>query len=346
MSLHGLFTVSLITAILNTISVPQKTPRCLVNNRGCGQLCKGESAMSQYHSVRILASNSGTRHGKWVEIGAPFRAKMGKKPHETMVVCKCDCGRIDAVRRGNLVSGSSLGCRDCYYAEKSKQTHKVNGVRCRPSGYGFHQGSKQGLLTIIGEQFQIGREWWATCQCRCGTIKAIRMTGILRKQKSCGCALVASVKSRSTKHGQCKQGNVSRLYRIWSAMKNRCANKSQINYKWYGGKGISVCEEWRSSFSAFQDWSLKHGYMANLTIDRVDSHGDYSPNNCRWVTRGENARQYRHFITIDGTVRSLTEWAKISGTKQPTIRRRLRLGWNNQQAVFGRTERGPTCSKC
>lgn len=140
--------------------------------------------------------------------------------------------------------------------------------------------------------------WFWEFKCDCGRIFVgdgsqfshgnIKSCGCLRKQKS-----TERIVARNKTHG--KSG--TRLYRIWRAMKTRCATPSDSNYKDYGGRGIRVCEEWENSFEAFQDWALKTGYDENAprgacTIDRIDVDGDYCPKNCRW-TDMQNQRHNR-----------------------------------------------------
>ena len=73
-------------------------------------------------------------------------------------------------------------------------------------------------------------------------------------------------------------------------MKGRCRNPNNDHFKWYGDKGVKVCDEW-NKFENFRDWAISNGYESNLTIDRIDSNGDYKPDNCQWITRSENTRK-------------------------------------------------------
>ena len=92
------------------------------------------------------------------------------------------------------------------------------------------------------------------------------------------------------KHGE----SSTKLYYIWHNIKNRCLNPNTPYYKYYGGRGITICPEWTDDYTKFRDWSLSNGYQEGLEIDREDTDGNYEPSNCRWVTHKENMRNTRH----------------------------------------------------
>ena len=124
-----------------------------------------------------------------------------------------------------------------------------------------------------------------------------------------------------------------RIYKIWQGIRQRCNNPNDKDYEDYGGRGIRVCEEWDKSSEAFVRWALENGYADNLSIDRIDTNSGYSPENCRWSTKKEQAhnRKSTHFITRNGETHNITEWAKILGVKRSLLLNRLYRGWDEQE---------------
>ena len=118
------------------------------------------------------------------------------------------------------------------------------------------------------------------------------------------------------------------LHRRWCAMRARCHNQHNKRYARYGARGITVCEEWDSSFEAFYKWALSNGYHDGLTIDRIDNDKGYSPENCRWVTQKEQNRNYsrNHKITYNGKTQCIADWADETGINRATILYRIKCG--------------------
>lgn len=135
------------------------------------------------------------------------------------------------------------------------------------------------------------------------------------------------------KHGEGK----SRLFGIWSHIKQRCHNSKSTGYKNYGARGITVCEEWRQSFEAFRDWALKSEYEETLTIERKDVNKGYSPENCIWIASEKQNRNKRNtkFVIIFGQTLGLaTAHELYSKVPYVTVKSRLRAGWSDEYAVL------------
>ena len=130
----------------------------------------------------------------------------------------------------------------------------------------------------------------------------------------------------------------TRLYHIWENMKKRCKNKNDHHYHNYGGRGITVCQEWNNSFCAFRLWALSNGYSNDLTIDRIDVNGNYEPLNCRWITQQEQSKNLRKNIrlTYNGKTQIISDWARYLNIDVHTIGYRHRQGWSDKECLFGK----------
>lgn len=195
-------------------------------------------------------------------------------------------------------------------------------------------GKKFGMLTVIEQtdkKTKNGNAIWI-CRCECGNIKEIGGSS-LNYYKSCGCLRMARSKdfgTRMTKHSESR----TRLYSIWSHMKDRCNNPKNKRYKDYGGRGISVCKEWLNSYDLFSKWAKDNGYNDDLTIDRIDNNGNYEPTNCRWATNTEQVlnRRSNKIIEYHGKRQSLKAWSIELDISYDCLQTRLARDWTVEEA--------------
>ena len=118
-------------------------------------------------------------------------------------------------------------------------------------------------------------------------------------------------------------------------MRERCYDKNSKPFKNYGGRGISICDEWKNDFAAFRDWALANGYREDLSIDRIDVNGNYCPENCRWVSLEDQQKNKRNvpLFTYSGKTHTLPEWSEITGIKYGTLWARIKNGWSIEKAL-------------
>lgn len=177
-----------------------------------------------------------------------------------------------------------------------------------------------------------GFTYYYLCLCDCGNTKIVSKNNLVTSHvQSCGC-LARETKSKiHLVHGKRK----TRLYEIWKGIKQRCLNPNCIAYKNYGGRGITVCDEWLNDFKAFYDWAYANGYADKLTIDRIDVNKEYAPNNCKWIEMQEQARNKRNTIKviINNESKTLVDISKETGIKYATLRWRHH---NNRQLILER----------
>lgn len=170
------------------------------------------------------------------------------------------------------------------------------------------------------------------CLCDCGnTVIANTHTLISGDSQSCGCLRKEVSAHHATTHGL----RHTELYHVWALMIQRISNPNCIGYSNYGGRGITVCDEWRNDFRVFYDWAISHGYQKGLSIDRMDVNGNYCPGNCRWATRKEQANNTRKTVWIeyDGQLMTITEAAERYNIPRSLVAGRIQRGWTDQEAI-------------
>lgn len=179
-----------------------------------------------------------------------------------------------------------------------------------------------------------GRKYTAwICKCDCGKEITVLAGNLYQgKTLSCGCMRGENISQSKIRHGM----RNSRIYMIWKGIRGRCYVSSNVSYDNYGGRGITMCQEWKEDFLNFYNWALKNGYSDTLTIERSYVNGNYEPDNCRWITTQEqyyNKRDSR-LIKIDGETKCLAEWAKITGIARRTLSDRYDRGDITKERLF------------
>lgn len=255
----------------------------------------------------------GLKIGKLTLIKFLGRDKHSKKQW----LCECECGNT------------------CIRVEGNLKTTKVPHCGCSPAWKGFNRrftdltGRKFGRLTVreyYGKDKYSHNLW--LCYCECGKASIVESAALTSgKSRSCGCWQIESTIKRSSTHGKTH----NRIYRIYAHMKSRCYVPTNKNYVDYGGRGISVCDEWLNDFQKFYDWAIANGYKDNLTIDRIDVNRNYEPDNCRWATYKEQSNNRR--VTLKHTYKDVThtlpEWVEITGVNYAHLYAEYRRGADN-----------------
>lgn len=200
-------------------------------------------------------------------------------------------------------------------------------------------GARFGRWTVLYEadpDYRNGRRlrrWY--CRCDCGAERSVNERLLKNgSSKSCGCYhsdVMREVGKCNITHGMTD----TRLYRIYRHMIGRCYNEHDIRYPYYGARGITVCAEW-SKFDNFAKWALENGYNDELSIDRIDVNGNYTPDNCKWSTVQEQSlnKTNTHYIEFNGVKKSIAEWAREYGMPYKRLHKRIRDGWSPERALL------------
>lgn len=192
-------------------------------------------------------------------------------------------------------------------------------------------GMKFGKLTVISLNSRRKYHHYWNCICECGNECIIAGSNLVGgKTKSCGCHRKENPAILFSTH---KQTN-TKLYYIWINMKSRCYKKYNTDYHNYGLRGIKVCEEWQK-FEPFYEWAMSNGYKEGLSIERIDVNKDYYPENCKWITMSEQAKNKRNtsYLTYNGITKRLVEWAKEFNIHPSNLRTRIICGWDIERAL-------------
>jgi hypothetical protein len=306
-----------------------------------------------------MADLTGRKFGKLRVTGPSFR----KESFRFFTPCKCECGKDIVVREGNLISGntSSCGCGRvvdltgkrfgqlvvknfdrvddfgswwlCQCDCGAQKVIRASALKCGDSKSCGHRedltGERFSRLLVVGKdntptKSKRKRVKWS-CLCDCGNTTSVSSDNLKSgNTMSCGC----HKNTVSVTHGM----TGTPTYKVWDHMMGRCTNENDGGYVDYGGRGIKVCDRWYSFANFVADMGIK---PEGLEIDRMDNAGDYTPENCRWVTRKVNCRNTRsnRYITLGDVTKCLVEWEEETGIPKDTIRSRLRRHWSIEKTL-------------
>lgn len=197
-------------------------------------------------------------------------------------------------------------------------------------------GKVFGRLTVLGpgQIRTLSRGMYWLCKCECGVIKEIGAQALVRGSTvSCGCYKIERP-TLDIKHGHNRRnGKKSPTYISWTKMNDRCNSQNASEYKWYGGRGVSICDRWKSFNNFLQDMGER---PKGTSLDRIDVNGNYEPSNCKWSNIKEQANntQRNIFITHNGQTKTVAVWADCLGLKYDTLFARLyKYGWPIEVAL-------------
>lgn len=226
-------------------------------------------------------------------------------------------------------------------------TSSSDGVDTQPAGvslfmakYINETGNVYGMIKVISFSHIDTRMAVFNCLCECGNSVKIHGSRLRRGgAKSCGCTRLEKMRLARTTHGMTSIFNKVPEYANWESMKDRCYNGNCPAYKHYGGRGIIVCDRWKSSFESFYaDMGSKP--TPKHSIDRIDVNGNYEPSNCRWANQSEQMNNTRSnvLITFNNQTLNITQWAKVTGIANSIISWRIKKGWSIEKSLTQKTK--------
>lgn len=221
----------------------------------------------------IALKLEGIQFGKWTVL-----ERAGSDGKAVFWKCRCECGTERDVAAPNLRSGQSKSC-GCYQSPKKPQKprHVFDDIT----------GRKFSRWTVLGQSTEKNK--WS-CRCECGTERNVLRGNLTNSlSKSCGCLQVDTAKAANK-----YDAKNNPIYHAWAGMKDRCLNPKSASWKWYGARGINVCQRWQESFANFAE-DMQVTWKPGLSLDRIDVDGHYEPQNCRWadrITQAKNRRKW------------------------------------------------------
>lgn len=268
-----------------------------------------------------------------------FRKNLKESERESRVGHTYGSWLVKAVvpNKGYLVECTVCG-RESIRGYKRTAEHTTMECTCDNNVPKYYDkkwiGIRRGHLTVIGYQGKPSRGF--ICKCDCGN-EVLRLPTVFLATEVAYCGKECPY-FKEDYDGRSQ----TRLYKTYQAMRSRCYNKNNKSYEWYGARGIKVCDEWLNSFDAFREWALSHGYTDELTIDRIDSDGNYCPENCQWLSLSENSAKSRPagtikelpLVEIDGEKKLKKDWCKEYGITEEAVRYRMKTyGMTFEEAV-------------
>lgn len=194
-------------------------------------------------------------------------------------------------------------------------------------------GQRFGRLIVIQKLPTKNERTMWLCRCDCGNLTEASCNKLtMGVKRSCSCYKLERIKEASTKHG----GKGTPLYNVWRGIKERCYCPKNKAFKYYGGKGVEVCTEWKDDFGTFKKWAEDNGYKQGLTIDRLDNNKNYEPSNCRWTTMREQSNNKTNIskYEINGELYSLRDLSEKFNLPIDVLYYRVkRAKWSIEKAV-------------
>lgn len=235
--------------------------------------------------------------------------------------CMCDCGKETILDTGSLKHATkSCGCL--------KHIDRFADL----SGY-----ENEDIVVLSFSQKRNGAIYW-NCRCKhCGEVSVKEATNIKKGLATCKCVHYDRVSEARS-----KKGRNTEIYSKWIGMKTRCFNNNEKSYIHYGGRGITVCQEWLD-FDNFYEWSLANGYKKGYSIERKNVDENYCPENCCWIPLIEQAKNKRNtlYAELNGETKRLNEWCEIFGLNYKTVYNRInKCGMAPEQALTYKGKRG------